>query len=115
LATSSSVVLSGVASNGSSALDCFSPITLCAASDSDPRIGTIRLNIRNCCRTNACAWPAGSSAISPGMRVASAAAASAKSESASDSPLSRGAITSSRKAGRLTPNTIATEGRIRPG
>ena len=114
-ATSSSVVVSGVASSGSSARDCFSPITACAASDSDPSTGTIRLNIRKCCSTKAWAWPAGSSAFNPGSIVTAAAAASANSESASDSPVRRGVITSSRNAGRLRPSTIATAGRIRPG
>ena len=47
-ATSSSPVVMGVASSGSSVRACFSPTTACAASAMAPVIGVIRNNIRNC-------------------------------------------------------------------
>ncbi len=47
LAASSSTVESGVASSGSSAFDCFSPITECVASAIAPTTGTSRSNSVN--------------------------------------------------------------------
>ena len=112
-ATSNSVVVSGVASSGSRVRACFSPTTACDARDNEPRPEreaehqevlqdeSLRLALRR-------------ERVQPGHMAAVAAAASAKSESASGSPSRRGTTSSRKSAGSRARATIATAGRIAP-
>ena len=61
LATSSSSVVIGVASSGSSVRACFSPTTACDASDIAPVIGNSRNNMRNCWNRKNCTRASGPS------------------------------------------------------